>query len=1285
MNPWRDLAGRERTFTENYTSTYGHVWEATSRTLNTGGVLLDVVDLDGPAVNGMYYSGADDTHDKTGLVLHYTVGELHGDVTTLTQRNEVSVAFLIGRNGVIYRLWDEAYWSKHTAGMANATHQIDKKTIAVELTNMGPLNLLDGILRNTFYPDNDPPGDEYCTLAETGGYDDYTESALYRYYTSDGVDFENGDDQTYRGHRYFSSFTDAQYDAVKALIRYVSHAHGIPPVFLRVDEAPAPAAGSKKARLGRYEAFADDAAAAAYVGVSSHVNWRTDGKWDIGPTFDWKRVIYSFPLDLGEGFNVTAENVAAYYRHTEAESEGGTYPIGGNTIWHGGVHLRVDRGTEIRACAPGVVVAARLNPDKDAAWGAFGSTSFILVRHDGPNEEEPSGAVPAPDAPQVWYSLYMHLDAVALEGNDVKLAPLTWLSDGTGTAPDSDLVDALKSGEVHSPLRHVGGGAPLWWAGEIGEEDSRRGGIHWEVFSEANQRPAWPTAEDEDYDLTCDPEEIFSLIPQPGWGQNPWNLDADEIAAYYQSDKCVEMRTIATRFCTEWGLNLEATLDRLKHRFDVGPPEDYDPYLWWPKVEGATLPEDRLVWHYNPIAFLETVETADAVSSDTLPTAPNNGSQRGTLTGMVFDTNKTFLLPGALDLVRALKRHFDANPSEVLIVGHADRSGEGEYNRVLSQERAESMAAFLQDDADAWLAWFSEGSSKQWGTGEDQHMLSALSDAQGSFYTGEVSGVADSATHDATERFQAWANLERGASLVVDGISGPNTRKELVPAYMAVDETTLPAGTTIRTHGCGEYHPTVETADGVSEAQNRRVEVFFFAEGVDPLPQATCPGPDGCAEHGEWLLSVVDEIELDDPGTSPTAFTFTCEKIVSKDNLRRGTAAMAWCRVYAFQDQGGTLVRLEGNDPPPQTDEQGVCIGLDLTPGTTYHLYFAGKELSDAQLTDLLDNRRSAIVEVTVPDDLQVHLPQSFSWWIALLHHVEAAVSDPDDVLTGLRKLYYNDENWDYLINRGGEAELYARDGEGKITNNTEVELPIIFALGKTYKMVAPDQFYLDHEGARHMDDRHDFVILPHGGEIQISHTLTGMESYRFAPWGGPIGEYEFPYPHSATTWAGDLGQAVDDAVTQLTEETEEEGTDYDTLLDTDPYRVQEMWDTYRDQKASWVQMDGNVHGVVCGESIETTFTSLSEVLESFLCDPQRDSYAFARFVDLYTHQGLTADLVRIRGAATLPIRVEVEDFAETFDRWGERRDFDKTRAVDAELVSWSLQHLCDALNRLGG
>jgi hypothetical protein len=46
---------------------------------------------------------------------------------------------------------------------------------------------------------------------------------------------------------------------------------------------------------------------------------------------------------------------------------------------------------------------------------------------------------------------------------------------------------------------------------------------------------------------------------------------------------------------------------------------------------------------------------------------------------------------------------------------------------------------------------------------------------------------------------------------------------------------------------------------------------------------------------------------------------------------------------------------------------------------------------------------------------------------------------------------------------------------------------------------------------------------------------------------------------------------------------------------------------------------------------------------------------------------------------------VEVEDFAETFDRWGERRDFDKTRAVDAELVSWSLQHLCDALNRLGG
>lgn len=51
---------------------------------------------------------------KERIVLHFTAGYLKGDISKLTEPgNDVSVAYVIGRGGAIYQLWDDAYWSYH--------------------------------------------------------------------------------------------------------------------------------------------------------------------------------------------------------------------------------------------------------------------------------------------------------------------------------------------------------------------------------------------------------------------------------------------------------------------------------------------------------------------------------------------------------------------------------------------------------------------------------------------------------------------------------------------------------------------------------------------------------------------------------------------------------------------------------------------------------------------------------------------------------------------------------------------------------------------------------------------------------------------------------------------------------------------------------------------------------------------------------------------------------------------------------------------------------------------
>ncbi len=241
------------------------------------------------------------------------------------------------------------------------------------------------------------------------------------------------------------------------------------------------------------------------------------------------------------------------------------------------------------------------------------------------------------------------------------------------------------------------------------------------------------------------------------------------------------------------------------------------------------------------------------------------------LTGMLFETDKTFLLPKAMNGIRGLVGLYDEHPGMAAVVtGHTDRVGGPSYNLGLSDERARSITHYLRDEVDDWLTWYTDQPySRAWGIREDQYMLSAITDeATGHlFYAGLVHGSLDVETQDAVLSFQA----SRG--LTVDGLPGPQTRRALVTDYMNLDRTTLPEGTEVRQLGCGEHHNRVPTDDGVDEPENRRAEIFLFdPPPVDPAVPGTCPGA-GCP-YETWKERVVETYDFEDEPAHWDVFDF---------------------------------------------------------------------------------------------------------------------------------------------------------------------------------------------------------------------------------------------------------------------------------------------------------------------------------------------------------------------------------------------------------------------------
>jgi len=255
------------------------------------------------------------------------------------------------------------------------------------------------------------------------------------------------------------------------------------------------------------------------------------------------------------------------------------------------------------------------------------------------------------------------------------------------------------------------------------------------------------------------------------------------------------------------------------------------------KGDGSTIVET----YKTPVVVLEQ----GAVNPQVRMLAAAQRVVMARMRGMLFDTNKCFLLPTAIEAVQQIRGiYLDNNPSQLLIVGHTDTTAEPDINDPLSKERADSIKAYFEDDVDTWLKNYDLSGKKKWGSREDRLMISAM---------------PDFGTRGEDEDLVEW--FQRTRSLEVDGKAGKNTRTQLITEYMALDGVNLSEepslDISITTHGAGENFPLKDTgfeldtaaADEKEDAFDRRVELFFFDTEFGILP---APGAADGPEYLEW-------------------------------------------------------------------------------------------------------------------------------------------------------------------------------------------------------------------------------------------------------------------------------------------------------------------------------------------------------------------------------------------------------------------------------------------------
>ncbi|NLE03073.1 MAG: hypothetical protein GX640_24645, partial [Fibrobacter sp.] len=157
---------------------------------------------------------------------------------------------------------------------------------------------------------------------------------------------------------------------------------------------------------------------------------------------------FTLPVKLSSGTEISSESLNEYLNHTEKQYKGGYFPLGANTVWHGGLHIHAAQGSNVYAMADGEIVAAKLAETPEKANGYYGSHNFILVKHtitgaalnkqfantqnkmdegaDQQRDQKNNNSFNSSEN-RSFYSLYMHLNMETLDLTNQKLNEVSWL------------------------------------------------------------------------------------------------------------------------------------------------------------------------------------------------------------------------------------------------------------------------------------------------------------------------------------------------------------------------------------------------------------------------------------------------------------------------------------------------------------------------------------------------------------------------------------------------------------------------------------------------------------------------------------------------------------------------------------------------------------------------------------------------------------------------------------------------------------------------------------------
>ena len=216
--------------------------------------------VDEPLTQACYFG---EKQDKDLIVLHFTAGGTPKSAINWwkSQANKVSAAFVIGDLGTIYQVYHPDFWSYHLGVQApnGENHRHDKRSIAIELVNWGPLQLND---------------DKFCSWPGNFSNIVYSKTEIEvheRTYEYKSVVTLN---KPYKGFTHWQNFPRPQINALISLIDQLETTYNIPHKFLDP---------SKRNTW-------DIPLVKNFSGILCHENFRVD-KLDVGPAFPWERII----------------------------------------------------------------------------------------------------------------------------------------------------------------------------------------------------------------------------------------------------------------------------------------------------------------------------------------------------------------------------------------------------------------------------------------------------------------------------------------------------------------------------------------------------------------------------------------------------------------------------------------------------------------------------------------------------------------------------------------------------------------------------------------------------------------------------------------------------------------------------------------------------------------------------------------------------------------------------------------------------------------------------------